>query len=179
MATILGIDLGTTNSSCAFFDGRDVILIPNDRGARTTPSVIALADNGDILVGESARNQALIHHERTISRSKRLMGSGKKLPFGDQSFRPEDAAAAILRSLKTDAETYLNEDVRDAVITVPAYFSESQRRATREAGRLAGLNVRRLLNEPTAAAVAWAWSSNRTFGKEAGERKILVYDLGG
>jgi molecular chaperone DnaK len=179
MSAILGIDLGTTNSSCAFFDGRDVVLIPNDRGSRTTPSVVALADNGDILVGESARNQALIHPGRTIARAKRLMGSGTRLPFGNRTLLPEDAAAAVLSSLKRQAEDYLNETVREAVITVPAYFSEAQRRATREAGARAGLEVKRLLNEPTAAAIAWAWSCNRTFGKDDSAKTVLVYDLGG
>lgn len=179
MATILGIDLGTTNSSCAFYDGRDVVLIPNDRGSRTTPSVVALADNGDILVGESARNQALIRPDRTIVQSKRVMGSETRLPFGTRSLRPEDAAAEILSALKRYAEAYLNEDIREAVITVPAYFSEAQRRATRAAGIQAGFEVRRLLNEPTAAAVAWAWSNNRTFGQDEREKKVLVYDLGG
>lgn len=179
MATILGIDLGTTNSSAAFFDGRDVVLVPNDRGSRTTPSVVSLAENGDVLVGESARNQALSHPERTISRAKRLMGSGASLPFGERRLRPEDAGAAILAALKRDAESYLNEDVLQAVVTVPAYFSESQRRATREAGARAGLEIKRLLNEPTSAAVAWAWSSNRSFGEDPLERRILVYDLGG
>lgn len=179
MATTLGIDLGTTNSSCAFFDGREVTLIPNDRGSRTTPSVIACSDRGEILVGESARNQALIHPDRTVLRAKREMGSPVTFPFGVKSITPEVAAAAILSRLKADAEAYLNEEARAAVITVPAYFSEAQRRATREAGRAAGLEVRRLLNEPTAAALAWAWSFNRSNGKDDRGRTVLVYDLGG
>ena len=179
MATILGIDLGTTNSSCAFYDGRDVLLVPNDRGSRTTPSVVALAENGDILVGESARNQTLMHPDRTIVQAKRLMGSDARLPFGNRTLRPEAAAAEILSALKRSAEVYLNEDIREAVITVPAYFSEIQRRATRAAGIQAGFEVRRLLNEPTAAAVAWAWSNNRAFGEDEQEKKVLVYDLGG
>lgn len=179
MATVLGIDLGTTNSSCAFYDGRDVVLIPNDRGYRVTPSVVALTEDGTVLVGESARNQALVNPGRTVSRAKRLMGRGTRIPFGEGFASPEEIASFVLSRLKADAEAYLNEDVKEAVITVPAYFSEPQRRATREAGRLAGLEVKRLLNEPTAAAIAWAWSVNRSFGEDPTERTVLVYDLGG
>ncbi|GAB1484403.1 hypothetical protein MASR2M78_32210 [Treponema sp.] len=159
MPMILGIDLGTTNSSAAFFDGRDITLIPNDRGSRTTPSVIALSENAEILVGESARNQAVLNSAHTIRNAKRLMGTGKQLNFGSRLLRPEDALSYILSSLKKDAENYLGQDIAEAVITVPAYFSEIQRRAVREAGRIAGFDVRRLLNEPTAAAIAWAWSA--------------------
>jgi molecular chaperone DnaK len=176
---VLGIDLGTTNSSCAFYDGRDVVLIPNDRGSRVTPSVAALSEDGAVLVGESARNQALVNPGRTVSKAKRLMGSGRRISLGDRSIAPEEAASYILARLKADAEAYLNEEVREAVITVPAYFSEAQRRATREAGRLAGFEVKRLLNEPTAAAISWAWSVNRSFGEDPAERHVLVYDLGG
>ncbi len=176
---VLGIDLGTTNSSCAFFDGREVTLIPNDRGARTTPSVVALSDGGEILVGESARNQAVLNPTRTIRNAKRFMGSSHTFPFGGRALRAEEALSRVLMRLKADAEAYLGEEAREAVITVPAYFTETQRRSTREAGRLAGFEVRRLLNEPTAAAVAWAWSANRAFGEEKTERNVLVYDLGG
>ena len=178
-APILGIDLGTTNSSCAFFDGREVTLIPNDRGSRTTPSVVALSDGGEVLVGESARNQAVLNPDRTIRNAKRLIGTGRTFPFGNRSIGPEQALSYVLKRLKTDAEAYLGEEAREAVVTVPAYFSEPQRRATREAGRLAGFEIRRLLNEPTAAAIAWAWSSNRVFGEDETVRNVLVYDLGG
>lgn len=178
---LIGIDLGTTNSSCAVFDGREVLLIPNERGMRTTPSVVALAEDGEVLVGESAKNQAVLHADRTIRNAKRYMGTATELPFGPKVLRPEEALSYILRSLKKDAENYLGAEIFEAVITVPAYFSEPQRRATREAGRLAGLSVRRLLNEPTAAAIAWAWSFNRSFDFEANKavQNILVYDLGG
>jgi len=175
MSMILGIDLGTTNSSCAFYDGRDVVLVPNDRGMRTTPSVVALSDDGELLVGESARNQAALHPGNTISRAKRLMGTASLLDFGTRRIRPEEAASYLLARLKSDAEAYLGESVREAVVTVPAYFSEAQRRATREAARLAGLEVRRLLNEPTAAAIAWAWASNRTFGMDETERHVVCF----
>ena len=179
MSMILGIDLGTTNSSCAFYDGRDVVLVPNDRGMRTTPSVVALSDDGELLVGESARNQSALHPESTISKAKRLMGTASQLNFGKGRIRPEEAASYLLARLKADAEAYLGESVQEAVVTVPAYFSEAQRRSTREAARLAGLEVRRLLNEPTSAAIAWAWTSNRSFGMDEAERHVLVFDLGG
>lgn len=176
---MLGIDLGTTNSSCAFYDGKEAVLIPNERGSRTTPSVVAAGEDGEILVGEAARNQAVVHPDRTVRNAKRLMGTSAALPFGSLTVKPEEAASFILAKLKADAEAFLGAEAREAVVTVPAYFSEAQRRATREAGRLAGLEVRRLLNEPTAAAVAWAWSANRTFGSDGAERRVLVYDLGG
>lgn len=180
MPTILGIDLGTTNSSCAVYDGRDVVIIPNDRGGRTTPSVIAEVQGGEILVGESARNQAVCNPGGTIKNAKRFMGSREPLPLGNRSLLPEEVLAYVLRQLKEDAERYLAADVSEAVITVPAYFSEAQRRATRSAGTLAGLTVRRLLNEPTAAAIAWAWAYNNNFKNSDGENHtVLVYDLGG
>ncbi len=177
---VVGIDLGTTNSSCALHDGREIVVVPNERGSRTTPSVVALAENGEILVGEAALNQALLNPDHAIRNAKRLLGPGKPVQWGGQPRRPEEILAHILRQLKHDAEAYLAETVREAVITVPAYFSESQRRSVREAGALAGLTVRRLLNEPTAAAVAWAWSVKRSFDANgAAERILLVYDLGG
>lgn len=180
MPTILGIDLGTTNSSCAVYDGRDVVIIPNDRGSRTTPSVIAVTGAGEILVGESARNQALVNPRGTIKNAKRLMGSREGLPLGSRSLLPEEALSYVLRQLKEDAERYLATEVNEAVITVPAYFSEAQRRATRSAGKLADLTVRRLLNEPTAAAIAWAWAYNNNLKNPDGENHtVLVYDLGG
>jgi len=140
MPTILGIDLGTTNSSCAVYDGRDVVIIPNERGGRTTPSVIAATQGGEVLVGESARNQAVCNPEGTIKNAKRFMGSREPLPLGNRSLLPEEVLSYVLRQLKEDAERYLATDVSEAVITVPAYFSEAQRRATRSAGKLAGLN---------------------------------------
>lgn len=175
----IGIDLGTTNSSCAILDGDELVLIPNRRGNRTTPSVIALSDTGEVLVGESARNQVLSHTGRTIRSSKRLMGSDTAIPFGTSFLKPEEVAARILLELKNDAEDWLGTEIREAVITVPAWFSEPQRRATLKAASLAGLRVRRLLNEPTAAALAWAWSLKRRFDPGPGEKTVLVYDLGG
>ncbi len=181
---ILGIDLGTTNSSCAIYDGHELILVPNEHGATLTPSVVAFHDN-EILVGESAKNQAYLYPQATFKNTKRLMGSSIRLTQAGGTLIPEEVAAHILRRLKRDAESFLNTRVEDAVVTVPAYFTEGQRRATREAGGLAGLRVRRLLNEPTAAAIAWAWTSARrrenTKHKESSDREkyILVYDLGG
>jgi len=180
MPMVVGIDLGTTNSSCALYDGREILVVPNERGSRATPSVVALTDSGEVLVGEAALNQAIINPEKTIRNAKRLLGRDLSVQFGDQPRRPEEILAHILRQLKYDAETYLASEVGEAVITVPAYFSEAQRRSVRAAGGLAGLTVRRLLNEPTAAAIAWAWSLSRTFeDAESTERILLVYDLGG
>ena len=178
-AKMIGIDLGTTNSSCALVDGDELVLIPNRRGNRTTPSIIALSDSGEVLVGESARNQLVSHAGRTIRSAKRLMGSDTAIPFGPAFLRPEEVAARILLELKHDAEDWLGEELVEAVITVPAWFSEPQRRATLSAASLAGLRVRRLLNEPTAAALAWAWSLKRRFDPGPGEKRVLVYDLGG
>jgi len=170
---IIGIDLGTTNSSCAFvdMDGEEPRIIPNDRGNRLTPSIVAFTDDG-ILVGEAAGNQAAVNPERTVRSVKRLMGSGKTVMVGNRRFTPEQISSFILAKLKTDAEAFLGERIENAVITVPAYFTENQRRATKEAGRLAGLHILRVVNEPTAAALAYA-------SKAEGDRNILVYDLGG
>ncbi len=177
---VLGIDLGTTNSSCAVYDGREIRLVPNERGSTTTPSVVAWSDTGEVLVGESARNQAIVHPDQTVRNVKRLLGRGTAVRLGDQTVPPEAILAHILQKLKQDAELYLGVSLGEAVITVPANFSESQRRSTREAGRLAGLTVSRLLNEPSAAALAWAWSLNGTLDSaEAAERILIVYDLGG
>ncbi len=172
MKRIIGIDLGTTNSAAAFMDGDEPKLIPNERGSRITPSVVAFSPEGEILVGESAKNQAVINAEGTVTAAKRSMGTGKVYNIGGKKYTPQQISAYILSKLKKDAETYLGESVEDAVITVPAYFSEPQRRATAEAGRLAGFNVRRILNEPTAAALAYAHRMNE-------DKRILVYDLGG
>lgn len=177
---ILGIDLGTTNSSCACYEADELLIIPNERGGRTSPSIVSLGEEGDILVGESAKNQALIRPEHTIRHAKRLLGTSVRIPFGKSEIDPEEALSYILNKLKHDAEHYMNCDIQDAVITVPAYFSELQRRAVKEAGKRAGLQVRRLLNEPTAAALAWAWSHKKKLdSSENTEQTVLVYDLGG
>lgn len=172
MKTIVGIDLGTTNSAVAFMDGDEPHVIPNERGNRITPSVVAFTESGDVLVGESAKNQAIVNAGRTITAVKRTMGSSTAFEIGSRSYRPEEISGFILGALRRQAEEYLGTAVQDAVITVPAHFSEAQRRATQEAGRLAGLRVARILNEPTAAALAYAY-------KTPGDRRILVYDLGG
>jgi molecular chaperone DnaK len=172
MRRLIGIDLGTTNSAAAFLEGGEPVLIPNDRGSRITPSVVAFNEAGDILVGESAKNQAVINAERTILAVKRSMGEPRLFTIGKRNYSPEEISSFILRKLKKDAESYLGEEVREAVVTVPAHFSEFQRRATVEAGKIAGLKIRRVLNEPTAAALSYAYRSQ-------GLKKILVYDLGG
>ncbi len=170
MPRTVGIDLGTTNSAIAFMEGADPRLIPNNRGNRITPSVVAFGE--EILVGESAKNQAIVNADRTVQHVKRLMGSPEPIEIGGKQFSPEDVSSYILRKLKTDAEAFLGEGVSRAVITVPAHFGEAQRSATKEAGRLAGLDVRRIVNEPTAAALAYA-------ARAARRENILVYDLGG
>ncbi len=172
MSRIIGIDLGTTNSACAFVDGDEPRIIPNDRGNRLTPSVVAFTRTGDILVGEAAKNQAVVNAERTILAVKRAMGSDQTFIMDGKSYSPEKISSLILKKLVADAQEFLGESVSEAVITVPAYFNERQRRATQEAGRLAGLKVRKILNEPTAAAVAYACQAQE-------DRNILVYDLGG
>ncbi len=172
MGRIIGIDLGTTNSAMAFMDGKEPRIIPNDRGNRITPSVVAFTDTGDVLVGESAKNQAIINASRTILAVKREMGRQKVYEVDEKAYSPQEISALILQKLKADAESFLGEEVNDAVITVPAHFSEKQRVATQEAGRLAGLRIRRIINEPTAAALAYAYRSNE-------HNRILVYDLGG
>jgi len=169
---IIGIDLGTTNSAAAFADGNELRMIPNDRGSNLTPSIVSVADNGDVLVGASAKNQAIIHAERTVLHVKRHMGSGKIITLGERGYSPEEVSAFILNKLRRDAEAYIGTDVTEAVVTVPAHFSEKQRQATLEAGRLAGLKIRRIINEPTAAALAYAY-------RWEGTQRILVYDLGG
>ncbi len=179
MKPVLGIDLGTTNSSCAVFEGRDIVIVPNGRGMRSTPSIVSLLEDGTLIVGEAAKNQAVAHPERTVRWVKRHMGKGESICLAQSKYRPEELSAEILRSLKRDAEAYYGETLTDAVITVPAYFSEPQRRATRAAGELAGLKVRRLLNEPTAAALAYTWYRNRSVPEDGEEALALVYDLGG
>ncbi len=160
MGASIGIDFGTTNSLCAWMDGDRPALIQNRRGGRITPSVVAVSAKGEILVGESAKNQALVNPENTIAGIKRHIGSGNFLSMGGKSWRPEELAAMILSSLRQDAESLLGTRVAAAVVTVPANFSDKQRRGVAEAGRLAGLDVLNLVNEPTAAAIAQAWSAS-------------------
>jgi molecular chaperone DnaK len=184
MPMTLGIDFGTTNSACAWFDGRDVELVPNDRGSRLTPSVVAFADDGEILVGESAKNQAILRPDRTVREVKRRLGSDWSIRIDGKRYGATETAALILSALKRDAESYLGNEIGQAVITVPANWTEAQRRATREAAEIAGLPLHRLLNEPAAAAVAWAWTNRGPAGTTVpeggeGERIVLVYDLGG
>ncbi|MGN0975576.1 MAG: molecular chaperone DnaK [Gemmiger sp.] len=172
MGKIIGIDLGTTNSCVAVIEGGRPVVIPNAEGARTTPSVVAFTKNGDCLVGEPAKRQAVTNAQRTISSVKRLMGSDERIAIDGKKWSPQEISALILRKLKTDAEAYLGETVSEAVITVPAYFNDAQRQATKDAGRIAGLEVRRIINEPTAAALAYGLDNGRA-------QKVMVYDLGG
>ncbi len=172
MAKIIGIDLGTTNSCVAVMEGGNAVVIPNSEGARTTPSVVAFSKTGERLVGQVAKRQAITNPEKTISSIKRHMGSDYKVNIDGKSYTPQEISAMILQKLKADAEAYLGEKVTEAVITVPAYFTDAQRQATKDAGQIAGLNVRRIINEPTAAALAYG------IDKEE-DQKIMVYDLGG
>ena len=172
MAKIIGIDLGTTNSCVAVYEGGEPIVIPNPEGARTTPSVVAFSKTGERMVGQIAKRQAIINPERTIASIKRDMGTARKVEIDGKSYTPQEISAMILQKLKADAETYLGTKVTEAVITVPAYFSDAQRQATKDAGKIAGLEVKRIINEPTAAALAYG------IDKEA-EQKIMIYDLGG
>jgi molecular chaperone DnaK len=174
MARAVGIDLGTTNSVVTVLEGGEPTVIANSEGSRTTPSVVAFAKNGEVLVGQSAKNQAVTNVDRTIRSVKRHMGTDWKTPEIDgKRYTPQEISARILQKLKRDAETYLGEPVTDAVITVPAYFEDAQRQATKEAGDIAGLNVLRIVNEPTAAALAYGLDKGET------EQTILVFDLGG
>ncbi|MCR3955414.1 MAG: Hsp70 family protein, partial [Gudongella sp.] len=150
MSKIIGIDLGTTNSAVAVMEGGEAVIIPNVEGNRTTPSVVAFTKDGERLVGETAKRQAITNPERTILSIKRHMGSDHKEEVDGKSYSPEEISAMILQKIKADAESYLGETVTDAVITVPAYFTDSQRQATKDAGKIAGLNVKRIINEPTA-----------------------------
>ncbi len=172
MGKIIGIDLGTTNSCVAVMEGGKPTVITNAEGTRTTPSVVAFTKDGERLVGEPAKRQAVTNSERTISSIKRQMGSDQKLNIDGKKYSPEEISAMILQKLKKDAESYLGEAVTEAVITVPAYFNDAQRKATRDAGRIAGLDVKRIINEPTAAALAYGLDNENP-------QKILVYDLGG
>ena len=173
MSKIIGIDLGTTNSCVAVLEGGEPVVIANAEGARTTPSVVAFTKNGERLVGETAKRQAITNPDRTIASIKRHMGENYTVEIDGKSYTPQDISAMILGKLKADAEAYLGEKVSEAVITVPAYFSDAQKQATKDAGKIAGLDVKRIINEPTAASLAYG------LDKADGSQKILVYDLGG
>ena len=172
MGKIIGIDLGTTNSCVAVMEGGEAVVIANAEGARTTPSVVAFAKNGERMVGQVAKRQAVTNPDRTISSIKREMGSNYKVTVDGKSYTPQEISAMVLQKLKADAEAYLGQSVTEAVITVPAYFTDAQRQATKDAGKIAGLDVKRIINEPTAAALAYG------LDKES-DQKIMVYDLGG
>ena len=172
MGKIIGIDLGTTNSCVAVMEGGQPVVIVNSDGSRTTPSVVGFAKNGERLVGETAKRQAITNPDRTVISIKREMGSAHKVEIDGKSYSPQEISAMILQKLKADAESYLGEPVTEAVITVPAYFTDSQRQATKDAGKIAGLEVKRIINEPTAAALAYGLDNEE-------EQKIMVYDLGG
>ncbi|MCQ4923760.1 molecular chaperone DnaK [Tissierella carlieri] len=173
MGKIIGIDLGTTNSCVAVMEGGEPIIIPNLEGNRTTPSIVAFTKDGERLVGETAKRQAITNPDRTIASIKRKMGSDHKVNIDSKNYSPEEISAMILQKIKMDVENYLGETVSEAVITVPAYFTDSQRQATKDAGKIAGLEVKRIINEPTAAALAYGMD------KEHGQHKIMVFDLGG
>ena len=172
MGKIIGIDLGTTNSCVAVFEGGEPVVIPNPEGSRTTPSVVAFTKTGERLVGQVAKRQAITNPERTVSSIKREMGTGHKVTIDSKSYTPQEISAMILQKLKADAEAYLGTTVTEAVITVPAYFSDAQRQATKDAGKIAGLEVKRIINEPTAAALAFGMDKEE-------DQKIMVFDLGG
>ena len=172
MGKIIGIDLGTTNSCVAVYEGSEPIVIPNPEGARTTPSVVAFTKTGERMVGQVAKRQAITNPDRTISSIKRHMGTAYKVTIDNKNYTPQEISAMILQKMKADAEAYLGTTVTDAVITVPAYFTDAQRQATKDAGKIAGLNVQRIINEPTAAALAYGMDKENN-------QKILVFDLGG
>ena len=174
MGKIIGIDLGTTNSCVSVMEGGEATVIANAEGSRTTPSVVAFAKDGERLVGQVAKRQAVANPDNTVISIKRDMGTDKKVSIGDKKYTPQEISAMILTKLKNDAEAYLGEKITEAVITVPAYFSDSQRQATKDAGKIAGLEVKRIINEPTAAALAYGLDKG-----ENANQKILVYDLGG
>ena len=171
MGKIIGIDLGTTNSCVAVYEGNEPIVIPNPEGARTTPSVVAFSKTGERMVGQVAKRQAITNPDKTVISIKRDMGTNKKVNIDGKAYTPQEISAMILQKLKADAEAYLGATVTDAVITVPAYFTDAQRQATKDAGKIAGLNVQRIINEPTAAALA--------YGVDKEDQKIMVFDLGG
>ncbi len=172
MAKVIGIDLGTTNSCVAVIEGGEPVVIANAEGARTTPSVVAFGKTGERMVGQVAKRQAITNPDRTVASIKRQMGTDYKVAIDDKKYTPQEISAMILQKLKTDAESYLGEKVTEAVITVPAYFTDSQRQATKDAGKIAGLEVKRIINEPTAAALAYGIDKEN-------DQKVMVYDLGG
>ncbi|MBR4928229.1 MAG: Hsp70 family protein, partial [Oscillospiraceae bacterium] len=172
MAKIIGIDLGTTNSCVAVVENGEPVVIPNAEGSRTTPSVVAFSKEGERIVGQVAKRQAITNPDRTVSSIKREMGSNYKVTVDGKDYTPQQISAMILGKLKQEAEAYLGEKVTEAVITVPAYFNDAQRQATKDAGTIAGLNVRRIINEPTAAALAYGVDKEQS-------QKVMVYDLGG
>ena len=172
MGKVIGIDLGTTNSCVAVMEGGEAVVIANAEGNRTTPSVVAFSKTGERMVGQVAKRQAITNPDRTISSIKREMGSDHKTTIDSKAYTPQEISAMILQKLKADAESYLGGPVTEAVITVPAYFTDSQRQATKDAGRIAGLDVKRIVNEPTAAALAYGVDKEQA-------QKIMVYDLGG
>ena len=173
MAKVIGIDLGTTNSCVAVLEGGEPQIIPNSEGMRTTPSVVAFTKDGERIVGEPAKRQAVTNADRTVSSIKTHMGTDYKVNIDGKDYSPQEISAIILQKLKSDAESYLGEKVTEAVITVPAYFTDAQRQATKDAGRIAGLEVKRIINEPTAASLAYGMD------KLDQDKKILVFDLGG
>lgn len=169
MGKTIGIDLGTTNSCVSVVEGGKPVIIPNEKGGRTTPSVVAFTANGERLVGDAAQRQAAVNSARTISSVKRHMGTDWHINIDGKNFTPQEISAMVLRKLRADAEAYLGEEVTDAVITVPAYFNDIQRQATKDAGKIAGLNVKRIINEPTSAALAYGLDHGN-------QQKIMVYD---
>ena len=172
MSKVIGIDLGTKNSCVSVMEGGSPVIIPSETGSRTTPSVVAFTTTGERLVGEAAKRQAVTNADRTISSIKREMGSDYRVRIDGHAYSPQEISAMILQKVKKDAEEYLGETVTDAVITVPAYFTDAQRPATKDAGKIAGLNVQRIINEPTAAALAYGVDKEDS-------QKVMVYDLGG
>ena len=172
MSKIVGIDLGTTNSCIAVVEGGEPIVIPSAEGARTTPSVVAFSKTGERLIGQVAKRQAITNPDRTVSSIKRQMGTDFGVKIDDKRYTPQEISAMILQKLKADAETYLGTKITEAVITVPAYFTDAQRQATKDAGKIAGLDVKRIINEPTAAALAYGIDKEN-------DQKVMVYDLGG
>ncbi|MBQ4155801.1 MAG: Hsp70 family protein, partial [Clostridia bacterium] len=172
MGKIIGIDLGTTNSCVAVIEGGEPVVIANAEGSRTTPSVVAFSKDGERMVGQIAKRQAITNPDKTIASIKREMGTDYKVKIDDKDYTPQEISAIILQKLKADAESYLGSPVTEAVITVPAYFTDAQRQATKDAGKIAGLEVKRIINEPTAAALAYG------VDKES-DQKVMVYDLGG
>ena len=173
MGKIIGIDLGTTNSCVAVYEGGEPIVITNPEGARTTPSVVAFSKTGERMVGQVAKRQSITNPDGTVMSIKREMGTNHKVTINGKEYTPQEISAMILQKLKSDAEAYLGTSVTQAVITVPAYFSDAQRQATKDAGKIAGLEVLRIINEPTAAALAYG------VDKDASEQKVMVFDLGG